>query len=54
MKRDETKSPSRNAKRPYQAPRLRVYGTVSELTLKVGDHGPTDGGNGKSMTKTKP
>ena len=31
-------------KKPYSEPKLTVYGTVRELTQKVGRHGKTDGG----------
>ncbi len=30
-------------KKPYLSPKLTVYGTVRELTLKVGIHGKKDG-----------
>ena len=53
MKAHEKTSPP-GGKRPYKATRLRVYGTVGEITMKVGEHAKTDGGNGKNMTKTNP
>jgi hypothetical protein len=31
-------------KKPYSEPKLTVYGTVRELTQKVGRNGKTDGG----------
>jgi hypothetical protein len=31
-------------KKPYSKPTLTLYGTVRELTQKVGAHGSTDGG----------
>jgi hypothetical protein len=31
-------------KKPYVSPKLIVYGTVQELTKKVGVHGNRDGG----------
>jgi hypothetical protein len=31
-------------KKPYTAPKLTVYGTVRELTQKVGRHGHPDSG----------
>jgi hypothetical protein len=31
-------------KKPYSAPKLTVYGTVRELTQKVGRHGQSDKG----------
>jgi hypothetical protein len=30
-------------KKPYLSPKLTVYGTVRELTLKIGRHGKPDG-----------
>ena len=32
-------------KKPYSAPKLTVYGTVRELTLKVGKRGHPDKGH---------
>jgi hypothetical protein len=32
-------------KRPYSIPKLTVYGTVRELTQKVGHRGKPDGGH---------
>ena len=32
----------REAKKPYVKPTLTLYGTVRELTLKVGTHGQLD------------
>jgi hypothetical protein len=34
----------REPKKPYSKPALTVYGTVRELTQKVGAHGKLDGG----------
>jgi hypothetical protein len=31
-------------KKPYESPKLTVYGTVQELTKKQGVHGHRDGG----------
>jgi hypothetical protein len=31
-------------KKPYAKPQLTVYGTVQQLTERVGTHGTTDGG----------
>jgi hypothetical protein len=31
-------------KKPYLSPKLTVYGTVRELTLKIGLHGKPDTG----------
>jgi len=31
-------------KKPYSAPKLTVYGTIRELTQKVGRHGKSDAG----------
>ncbi len=38
----------REAKKPYKKPSLTVYGTVRELTQKVGRTGNADGGNPRS------
>jgi hypothetical protein len=38
----------REPKRPYSKPTLTVYGTVRELTQKVGRTGQADGGNPRS------
>ena len=38
----------REPKKPYTKPTLTVYGTVRELTKKVGRTGRTDGGNPRS------
>jgi hypothetical protein len=35
----------REPKRPYSKPTLTVYGTVRELTQKVGRTGQADGGS---------
>ncbi len=34
----------REPKKPYSKPTLTVYGTVRELTQRVGTHGNRDGG----------
>lgn len=34
----------RETKKPYEKPTLTVYGTVRDLTLKVGATGNADGG----------
>jgi len=34
----------REPKKPYEKPTLTVYGTVNDLTRKVGPHGTKDGG----------
>jgi hypothetical protein len=34
----------RETKKPYTKPTLTVYGTVRELTQRVGTHGTLDGG----------
>jgi hypothetical protein len=38
----------REPKKPYKKPSLTVYGTVRELTQKVGRSGKPDGGNPRS------
>jgi len=43
----------REPKKPYSIPILRKYGTVQELTQKVGIHGNSDGGtNPRGNNKT--
>jgi hypothetical protein len=39
-----------NPKKPYVAPKLTVYGTVRELTLKVGRRGKPDAGRAPRNT----
>ena len=39
-----SKRVKREQKKPYSKPRLTVYGTVRELTKRVGTHGNRDGG----------
>ena len=34
----------RDNKKPYSSPIITVYGTVRELTQKIGIHGNSDGG----------
>jgi hypothetical protein len=38
----------RELRKPYTKPTLTVYGTVRELTQKVGRTGQADGGNPRS------
>ncbi len=38
----------REPRKPYSKPTLTVYGTVRELTQKVGRTGNADGGNPRS------
>jgi hypothetical protein len=40
---EESEKPKK-PKKPYTKPTLTVYGTVTELTQKVGLHGDLDGG----------
>ena len=45
--------PTKNAsKKPYSPPELEVYGTVQELTKRVGNSGNVDGSHIISHTKT--
>jgi hypothetical protein len=39
-------------KKSYSPPELTVYGTVAELTQRVGTHGNSDGGHALGQTKT--
>lgn len=38
-------TPDPGPKKPYSQPKLTVYGTVVELTKRVGVHGNPDGGS---------
>ena len=42
----------RQPKKPYSKPTLTVYGTVRELTQKVGVHGSRDNGINPAQNKT--
>ncbi|MFI5097237.1 MAG: lasso RiPP family leader peptide-containing protein [Candidatus Acidiferrales bacterium] len=42
----------REPKKPYEKPKLAVYGTLRELTKKVGSHGSGDGGRLAGRNKT--
>jgi hypothetical protein len=41
-------------KKPYQAPVLEEWGTLLELTRKLGSHGGKDGGKSKQQNSTRP
>jgi hypothetical protein len=47
-------SPTPPTKKPYVAPLLVTWGTLRDMTQKVGRHGAADGGKGKNASKTKP
>lgn len=36
--------PERDVKRPYQPPKLHVYGNLAEMTKATGNTGKRDGG----------
>jgi hypothetical protein len=36
------------AKKPYQSPKLLIYGNLTEMTLKNGRKGAPDGGRGNT------
>jgi hypothetical protein len=40
------------AKKPYQKPKLLVYGNLTEMTLSKGSTGTADGSKGLGMRKT--
>ncbi len=46
------KAVKRETKKPYSKPTLTVYGTVRELTQRVGRNGKLDGGKRASASKT--
>jgi hypothetical protein len=41
------------AKKTYSAPVLGTWGTLRDLTQKVGTNGKSDGGKTKNQTKTR-
>jgi hypothetical protein len=41
------------AKKPFEPPRLQVYGDIAALTRKVGRTGASDGGSGANK-QTRP
>lgn len=43
---------AREPKKPYTKPTLTVYGTVRDLTRKIGRSGQRDGGRGASKFAT--
>jgi hypothetical protein len=42
------------ARKPYHAPVLTVYGTLGALTRSAGNSGQSDGMGGANMTSTSP
>jgi hypothetical protein len=42
--------PDRPAKKPYESPRLEVYGDIRAVTAAVGNVGKNDGGHGADKT----
>ena len=57
MSDDHAQRPSGNApaqpKKPFEPPRLHVYGDIASLTRKIGVTGLSDGG-AKSTKSTRP
>jgi hypothetical protein len=43
---------NRNAKKPYQPPKLLVYGDLAEMTRAAGTKSKIDGGNKPRMRRT--
>jgi hypothetical protein len=41
-----------SAKKPYQAPKLLVYGNLTEMTLTMAGKGHLDGSKSLTMRKT--
>ena len=39
-------------KKVYQAPKLQVYGDLTEMTMSKGPRGKLDGGSGLNMRRT--
>jgi hypothetical protein len=50
--RPEDAAKDAEAKKPYEAPVLVRWGTLSELTRAVGNRGASDGGKGKGPRNT--
>jgi len=46
--------PALRNQKPYAAPVLESWGTLVELTKKVGSRGSPDGGKSKNQNKTRP
>jgi|HubBroStandDraft_6_1064221.scaffolds.fasta_scaffold4128372_1 hypothetical protein len=46
------KQANEGPKKPYSPPQVTIYGTVQELTKKVGNTGSTDHGTIFHQTKT--
>ena len=46
-------NPPQQGKKPFEPPRLTVYGDIASLTKAVGRTGLVDGGKG-SATRTRP
>ena len=42
-----------SAKKPYQAPKLLVYGSLTEMTLTMSNKGNLDGSKLLAMRKTR-
>jgi hypothetical protein len=56
MADDRAQQPSTEtpeAKKPFEPPRLQVYGDITALTRKVGRTGAADGGSGANK-QTRP
>ena len=57
MSDDHAQGPSDNSqaqpKKPFEPPRLHVYGDIAALTRKVGTTGLSDGGS-KNTKSTRP
>jgi hypothetical protein len=47
MKQHSTEMPSTPPKKPYNAPKLLIYGDLNEMTLTVGTHGQLDNLSGQ-------
>jgi hypothetical protein len=43
------RSAAKPAKKPYQSPKLLVYGNLTEMTLTAGRSGAKDGGKGNKF-----
>jgi hypothetical protein len=51
MKQSSTETSNKPSRKPYQPPKLLVYGDLKEMTLARGIHGQRDGG-GRGANRT--
>ena len=54
MKTNDAAKATDTAKRPYTAPVLQKWGSMSDLTRSVGNAGSPDGGSNGHKNRTQP